>query len=264
MVTWISPIKLAKQSIPAAVVFLLAFVAFSLNVAIVGLQSYRYFRLSFGSLVSVVWYLTMTALLCDLMSTLLIPSRSLQGGTVIAFGIVTIMQCPLVALFIRYELSTTNKLALVAACVEHDHASDCSAWLTSFEHAQAVPAALACGAHVVVLACAAWYVRRRAPTTAAILPDYELEHLKKKKDKREKNKNASHARKTQTGPPPSRGDDDSGSDDVDDGWKRSNASAVHTDSDDDEDRDGLIGRARLDQQTLSEKSLGRRGREGRE
>jgi len=43
--------------------------------------------LSFGILVSIMWYATMMFLLTDLMATLLIASRDLQEGTVIAFGV---------------------------------------------------------------------------------------------------------------------------------------------------------------------------------
>jgi len=43
--------------------------------------------LAFGILVSIMWYALMVFLLTDLMATLLIASRDLQEGTVIAFGV---------------------------------------------------------------------------------------------------------------------------------------------------------------------------------
>ncbi|GAA5955552.1 hypothetical protein JCM3765_006812 [Sporobolomyces pararoseus] len=300
MVLWISPVKLFKQSVLGGVILLLALAAFSLNATIVGLRSYwsafvtawqldnllGLDGLSFGILLSILWYFTMIFLLVDLMATLLIPSRDLQEGTVIAFGIVSIMQIPLVSLFLMYELNPTNQLWLLVACVETKYAENCSSWLTSHKYMMVIPSALSCAAHIILLGFASWYIRHRAPTSAALLDDRELEYLEaknkekeakkkakaakkeaKRKAKEEKEKNRKKRGPTYVWRTPGGSSSGSGGDSSDNAEKNLNlAKDVHTDSSDEEGEPGKHELLDLEKQTSSalshEKELGRRSRRG--
>ncbi|GAA5846377.1 hypothetical protein JCM3766R1_001176 [Sporobolomyces carnicolor] len=197
MVLWISPWKLFKNSVLAGTIFVLALAAFGLNASILGTRSYWYAWLSFGILLSIMWYFTMTCLLLDLMATLLIASRDLQEGAVVAFGIISIMQVPLVFLFLMYELSPTNQLWLLVACVETKYAENCSTWLTSHKYMMMIPSALSCALHIIILGFTSWYIRHREPTSAALLLDDELEYLDIARKRKEDKKKAKAAKKEQ-------------------------------------------------------------------
>ncbi|GAA5870958.1 hypothetical protein JCM16303_001644 [Sporobolomyces ruberrimus] len=196
MVLWISPWKLFKNEVFAGIVFILAFVAFALNLTIVGLRAYWFGCLSFGILLSLLWYTTMVFLLLDLLATLLMPSRDLQEGTVVAFGIISIMQIPLVTLFLLYELNPTNQLWLLMACIETEYAENCSSWLVNHKYLMVIPSTFSCAVHILILGFASWYIRHRAPTSAALLLDDELVYLNEKKKKdQEKQKKKQEKRK---------------------------------------------------------------------
>lgn len=105
----------------------------SLEKGIAGLDG-----LAFSLLVSVIWSVTIVFLLVDLVTVLLLPSRDLQEGTVIPLGaspppfffvcastaypalpllqIISIMQVPLVILYLKWELSAANSVWVQRAC----------------------------------------------------------------------------------------------------------------------------------------------------
>ncbi|GAA5827745.1 hypothetical protein JCM5353_002292 [Sporobolomyces roseus] len=205
MVLWISPWKLFRQSVLAGVIFILAFLIFALDITVLGMRGYWFGfvtswqldsllgldGLAFGILVSIMWYALMVFLLTDLMATLLIASRDLQEGTVIAFGIISIMQIPLVTLFLMYELNPTNQLWLLVACIETGFSDNCSSWLQTHKWLMIIPSSISCALHIVLLGFASHYIRTRTTTSAALLLDDELEYLKAE----EKTKEAKKKRK---------------------------------------------------------------------
>ncbi|GAA5908680.1 uncharacterized protein JCM6883_004136 [Sporobolomyces salmoneus] len=209
MVLWISPWKLFKNEVLAGVIFILALVALLLDVTLIALRSYWYAYvtdwqldnllgldgISFGILLSILWWSLQVCLLVDLLATLLIASRDLQEGTVVIYGIMSIMQIPLVLLFLMYELTPTNQLWLLVACVETKYAEDCSAWLTSHKHMMVIPSALACALHIIIVGLASYYIRHRKPTSASLLLDDELEYLKEREKSKEEKKKRKAARK---------------------------------------------------------------------
>ncbi|BGP13321.1 hypothetical protein JCM10213v2_001240 [Rhodosporidiobolus nylandii] len=107
---WISPVKLFRQDALAGSIFAVAALLLGVDLAVVGMRAYAFNGLSFSVLVAVFWHVTLVFLLLDLLATLLLPSRDLQEGAVIAFGIIAIMQIPLVTLYLKYELSWSNQV----------------------------------------------------------------------------------------------------------------------------------------------------------
>ncbi|GAA5924857.1 uncharacterized protein JCM15063_005751 [Sporobolomyces koalae] len=214
MVLLISPWKLFNDSILAGVVFSLAVLTFALDVTIISLRSYSLayvqgfkldnaFGLSFGIACSIVWHMLVVCLLLDLMSTLLIPSRTLQRGTVISFGIVSVFQIPLSILFLLNEMSPTNRLWLLVACIDSKYSNDCVDWLETQRLAVLVPVGLNCVLHLVVLGSSAYYVEHRAATVSQLLvvdedARVELERIKqRKRDKAEAKKTAKDEKKAE-------------------------------------------------------------------
>ena len=79
--------------------------------------------------------------------------------------------------------------------VETQYAESCSSWLTSHKHMMVIPSALSSAVHIILLGFAAWYIRHRAPTSAALLDDHELEYLEEKRKEKEAKKKVKAARK---------------------------------------------------------------------
>lgn len=126
----ISPVRLYRHSFLGGVILLLALVLLCVDFAIIGMRAYAFNSASHSStrrrsrartdpvplpaalqrwsledgiagldglaysvLVAVIWLVTMFFLLADLVTALLLPSRDLQEGAVIAFGVSTSSPC---------------------------------------------------------------------------------------------------------------------------------------------------------------------------
>ncbi|GAA5826866.1 hypothetical protein JCM10212_000456 [Sporobolomyces blumeae] len=125
----LNPRSLFDHSVLGATVLILSTLTFTIDFVCVVLRGWWYgyvttFQLddslgldglSFGIVCSILWHTMTILLLVDVIAAILIPSRDLQRGAVTAFGIVSMMQVPIVALFLMYELSPTNQLWLYIA-----------------------------------------------------------------------------------------------------------------------------------------------------
>lgn len=184
-----------------------------------------------------MWCFTMTCLLLDLMATLLIASRDLQEGAVVAFGVSASVsprdrvgpltpnfdpdhlhhaspaRVPVPHVRVEPDESAVAPRSLVSSelvreakivaltrrnvSVETKYAENCSTWLTSHKYMMMIPSALSCALHIIILGFASWYIRHREPTSAALLLDDELEYLDIARKRKEDKKKAKAAKKEQ-------------------------------------------------------------------
>ncbi|GAA5906554.1 hypothetical protein JCM8208_000478 [Rhodotorula glutinis] len=177
----ISPARLYRHSFLGGVILLLALLLLCVDFAIIGMRAYAFNTLqrwslkngiagldglAYSLLVAVLWLVTMFFLLVDLVTALLLPSRDLQEGAVIAFGIISIMQVPIVALYLKWELSTNNMIWVqrasrspISAAVSHS--TDCTAWYSRVRLVSIVSSSIAAGLHLLLVALCARYVHTR-------------------------------------------------------------------------------------------------------
>ncbi|GAA6000694.1 hypothetical protein JCM10207_004612 [Rhodosporidiobolus poonsookiae] len=186
-VLWISPWRLFKTDYFAASIFAVAAVAFVLQLlvivlrgvlasvvgvwsgtdGIVGLDG-----LNFSLIAAALFHATLLFLLIDVILSLLLPSRDLQEGGVMAFGIVSIMQIPIVTCFLH------NVVA---------YSDDCASWWASLRLAGIGLAAASCALHLFLLILCVTYVRKRPATSQDLLADVgKARALRRKKSKKAK------------------------------------------------------------------------------
>ncbi|GAA5928567.1 hypothetical protein JCM3775_004567 [Rhodotorula graminis] len=172
----ISPVRLYRHSFLGGVILLLALVLLCADLAIIGMRAYAFNTLqrwsledgiagldglAYSLLVAVLWLITMAFLLVDVVTALLLPSRDLQEGAVIAFGIISIMQVPIVALYLKWELSLTNGVWVQRACTAVAHSTDCTTWYSRVRLVSIVSSSIATGVHLLLVALCARYVHTR-------------------------------------------------------------------------------------------------------
>ncbi|GAA5841676.1 hypothetical protein JCM9279_000727 [Rhodotorula babjevae] len=172
----ISPVRLYRHSFLGGVILLLALILLCVDFAIIGMRAYAVNTLqrwsfedgiagldglAYSLLTAIIWLVTMFFLLADLVTALLLPSRDLQEGAVIAFGIISIMQVPIVALYLKWELSENNSVWVQRACAAVSHSTDCPAWYARVRLVSIVSSSIATGLHLLLVALCARYVHTR-------------------------------------------------------------------------------------------------------
>lgn len=149
-----------------------------------------------------MWHILLLMLLVDVFITLLSPSRDLQEGSVVSLSvrdvlvvrtrieltflrvqIVSIMQLPLTALFLKWETSPLTSRVLLGAC-EHRlqfavhevweltyrtgaltaHSESCDDWWSRVRVVSITSSSAACFLHLVLIVIALRYVHIRAET----------------------------------------------------------------------------------------------------
>ncbi|GAA6057722.1 hypothetical protein JCM3770_002662 [Rhodotorula araucariae] len=180
----ISPVKLYRHDFFGAVLLLLAVLALAFDLAIIGIRAYAFNTvqrwslvdmiagldaIAYSLLVAVIWLVTMVFLLLDLLATLLQPSRDLQEGAVISFAIISIMQVPIVTLYLKYELSFTNSVWLQLACAATSRSLNCGAWWSHIRLVSIGTSTIAAFLHLLLVGLCARYVRSRPPTSPKLL-----------------------------------------------------------------------------------------------
>ncbi|BGO89070.1 hypothetical protein NBRC10512_007260 [Rhodotorula toruloides] len=181
----ISPRKLFEQSFLAGTIFAVAALTLLVDLAIIALRGYAFNLVSgwtglselgdgleaiaYSCLVALVWYIVLAFLLVDVIATLLLPSRDLQEGAVISFGVIAIMQIPLVALFLKWELSWLNSITLQTACWLSQHSISCEDWWTAVRVFSLTTGISGLVLHLLLLALCACYVHTRPATGAGLL-----------------------------------------------------------------------------------------------
>ncbi|GAA6038505.1 hypothetical protein JCM8097_004600 [Rhodosporidiobolus ruineniae] len=183
---FISPVRLMRTSFLAGSIFALAFLLLLVDLAILALRGYAFSLVSgwagldsvigldgirFSLLVAIVWYCTLVFLLLDLVFTRLLPSRDLETGAVVSFGIIGIMQVPLVVLWLKYELSWSNQVWLINACNLADHTSSCTSWFRTVSLISTTTSSISCGLHLAAFLLSAWYVHTRPATSQDLLAE---------------------------------------------------------------------------------------------
>ncbi|GAA5862564.1 hypothetical protein JCM8547_002106 [Rhodosporidiobolus lusitaniae] len=197
----ISPRKLFRTSFLAGSIFAVAALVLCIDLIVLGLRGYAYNltarwrgldevvgldAIGFSLLVSELWYCTLVFLLVDLCFTLLLPSRDLQDGAVISFGIVSFMQIPLVTLFLEYELSWSNQVWVINACNIADFADSCSGWWNQAKVAAISTSAIGVFLHLLLFVMCAYYVHYRPATSQNLIMNHRRMKSKKKKASRPK------------------------------------------------------------------------------
>ncbi|BGP29550.1 hypothetical protein JCM10296v2_001289 [Rhodotorula toruloides] len=181
----ISPRKLFENSFLAGTIFAVAALTLLVDLAIIALRGYAFNlvsgwtelseigdgleAISYSCLVALVWYIVLAFLLVDVIATLLLPSRDLQEGAVISFGVIAIMQIPLVALCLKWELSWFNSTTLQTACALSQHSSSCEDWWTTVRVFSLTTAIAGLVLHLLLLGLCAYYVHTRPKTSAELL-----------------------------------------------------------------------------------------------
>ncbi|TNY17345.1 hypothetical protein DMC30DRAFT_344142, partial [Rhodotorula diobovata] len=197
----ISPVRLYRHSFLGGTILLLATILLCCDFAIIGMRAYAFNTLqrwsleegiagldglAFSLLVSVIWSVTIVFLLVDLVTVLLLPSRDLQEGTVIPFGatpltqycpllqIISIMQVPLVILYLKWELSAANSVWVQRACVAVSHSSDCTSWYSRVRLVSIASSSVASALHLVLVALCARYVHTRPATSQNLIANHRM------------------------------------------------------------------------------------------
>ncbi|GAA6004080.1 uncharacterized protein JCM10292_005874 [Rhodotorula paludigena] len=180
----ISPFKLFRHSFVGGTILVLAVLLLGVDIAIVSLRAHYFSvvqrwmeldsiggldNIAYSLLVSILFTAMLIFLLLDLVATLLLPSRDLQEGAVISFGIIAIMQVPLVTLYIKQELSFLSSVWLVRACNATDYVADCVEWWAHVRVGSIASAAVSCTLHLVLIALCGYYVRTRPPTAQKLI-----------------------------------------------------------------------------------------------
>ncbi|KAG0655809.1 hypothetical protein C6P46_000705 [Rhodotorula mucilaginosa] len=170
----VSPVKLLESSFAAGTIFAFACACTLLNLAVIGMRAYAFHEawstlvdvegIAYSVLVSIMWHILLLFLLVDVIATLLTPSRDLQAGTVISFAIVSIMQLPLVALFLKWETSPSTSRALRGACVLTAHSSSCDGWWSRVRVVTITSSSASCFLHLLLVVLALRYVHSRPET----------------------------------------------------------------------------------------------------
>ncbi|KWU41450.1 hypothetical protein RHOSPDRAFT_7835, partial [Rhodotorula sp. JG-1b] len=172
----VSPVKLFESSFAAGTIFAFASACTLLNLAVIGMRAYAFHVLqawstlvdvegiAYSVLVSIMWHILLLFLLVDVIATLLTPSRDLQEGTVISFAIVSIMQLPLVALFLKWETSPSTSRALRGACVLTAHSTSCDGWWSRVRVVTITTSSASCFLHLLLVVLALRYVHSRPET----------------------------------------------------------------------------------------------------
>ncbi|POY70757.1 hypothetical protein BMF94_6167 [Rhodotorula taiwanensis] len=172
----VSPIKLFESSFAAGTIFALALVCALLDLAIVGMRSYAFHLLqdwarlvsvegiAYSVMLAIMWHILLLMLLVDVFITLLSPSRDLQEGSVVSLSIVSIMQLPLTALFLKWETSPLTSRVLLGACALTAHSESCDDWWSRVRVVSITSSSAACFLHLVLIVIALRYVHIRAET----------------------------------------------------------------------------------------------------
>ncbi|GAA5879104.1 hypothetical protein JCM3774_005572 [Rhodotorula dairenensis] len=187
---FVSPVKLFESSFAAGTIFTITCVCVLLDLAVIGMRAYAFHLLqtwsalvdvegiAYSDLVALVWHILLLFLLVDVFVTLITPSRELQEGTAVSFAIVSIMQLPLVALFLKWETSPSTSRALRGACVLTAHSTVCDDWWSRVRVVTITTSAASCFFHLLLVLLALRYVSSR-PTT----PQDFILHPRSKRDK---------------------------------------------------------------------------------
>ncbi|GAA5826358.1 hypothetical protein JCM11251_007268 [Rhodosporidiobolus azoricus] len=164
----------------AGTIFVLATATLLANLAIIVLRGYAFNLvagwtqkenvigldgLSFSIMVALMWHITLFFLIVDLIFTLLLPSRDLQDGAVISFGIISIMQVPLVTFFLQNELSWSVQVWVINACNLANHADSCPAWWARIKVVSIASSSIVNALHLFLFGLAARYVHTRPATS---------------------------------------------------------------------------------------------------
>ncbi|BGP22344.1 hypothetical protein JCM10295v2_001223 [Rhodotorula toruloides] len=197
----ISPRKLFEHSFLAGAIFAVAAFTLLVDLAIIALRGYAFNlvsgwtqlselgdgleAISYSCLVALVWYIVLAFLVIDVLGTLLLPSRDLQEGAVVA-----IMQIPLVALFLKWELSWFNSITLQPVRWLTQHSTSCEDWWTTIRVVSLTAAIAGLVLHLLILALCGRYVHTRPKTTADLL----YTRSKRAKGRHGRKKEASEAR----------------------------------------------------------------------
>ncbi|GAA5860633.1 hypothetical protein JCM1840_000324 [Sporobolomyces johnsonii] len=189
----ISPVKLYQQSFLGGTILLIALITLLLDLVVVGLRAFFFNRLSFSILAAVMWYIMLLFLLLDLVATLLLPSRALQEGAVMAFSITSLMQVPIVTLYLEFELSSSMQVWLINACSATSTRVSCASWFASVRIVAISTGTITVFLHLFLCALCAYYVRTR-PATAQ---DLIMTHRHPKRRSR-RSKKASKSKKVKT------------------------------------------------------------------
>ncbi|BGO97259.1 Proteophosphoglycan ppg4 [Rhodotorula toruloides ATCC 204091] len=227
----ISPRKLFEHRFLAGTIFAVAALTLLVDLAIIALRGYAFNlvsgwtdlselgdgleAISYSCLVALVWYIVLAFLLADVLATLLLPSRDLQEGAVISFGVIAIVQIPLVALFLKWELSWFNSITLQTACWLTQHSTSCEDWWTAVRVFSLTTAIAGLVLHLLLLGLCGYYVHTRPKTSAELLwirNRTKTKHgkgrfgrKKEAKEGREKHKSSSRKKKVDLGPSTSKG-----------------------------------------------------------
>ncbi|BGP45358.1 hypothetical protein JCM10450v2_001176 [Rhodotorula kratochvilovae] len=184
---FISPVRLYRHDFLAGVILLVALLVLFVDLAIIGMRAYAFNTvqrwsledgiagldgMAYSLMVAVIWLVTMVFLLVDLVLTLLQPSRDLQEGAVISFGIISIMQVPIVALYLKWELSFANSIWLQHACVATLHSPDCTAWWSRLRLVSITSSTFASFTHLLLVGLCARYVHSRPPTKQSLIMNH--------------------------------------------------------------------------------------------
>ncbi|GEM09165.1 proteophosphoglycan ppg4 [Rhodotorula toruloides] len=178
----ISPRKLFEHSFLAGAIFAVAAFTLLVDLAIIALRGYAFNlvsgwtqlselgdgleAISYSCLVALVWYI------------------------VLAFLVVAIMQIPLVALFLKWELSWFNSITLQPVRWLTQHSTSCEDWWTTIRVVSLTAAIAGLVLHLLILALCGRYVHTRPKTTADLL----YTRSKRAKGRHGRKKEASEAR----------------------------------------------------------------------
>ncbi|GAA5979315.1 hypothetical protein JCM10908_002876 [Rhodotorula pacifica] len=172
----VSPVKLFESSFAAGTIFALACACALLDLGVIGMRAYAFHVLqawstlvdvegiAYSVLVALMWHILLLFLLIDVLATLLTPSRDLQEGTVVSFAIVSIMQLPLVALFLKWEMSPSTSRALRGACGLTAHSTSCDAWWSRVRIVTITTSSASCFIHLLLVLLALRYVHSQPET----------------------------------------------------------------------------------------------------
>ncbi|GAA5916403.1 hypothetical protein JCM6882_001548 [Rhodosporidiobolus microsporus] len=199
---FISPAKLFESSFLAGTIFVLAAAVLLADLTIIAMRGYAFNLvsswtlredamgldgLSFSIMVALMWHVTLFFLVVDLLFTLLLPSRDLQDGAVISFGIISIMQIPLVTFFLKNELSWSSQVWLINACNLNEYSDDCPNWWSRVKVVSITTSVIVGALHLFLFGLAARYVHTRPATKQdMIAKPFRPSHKSRSRSKKHK------------------------------------------------------------------------------
>ncbi|GAA5891438.1 hypothetical protein JCM5296_006533 [Sporobolomyces johnsonii] len=200
----ISPVKLYQQSFLGGTILLIALITLLLDLVVVGLRAFFFNRLSFSVLAAVMWYIMLLFLLLDLVATLLLPSRALQEGAVMAFSIISLMQVPIVTLYLEFELSSSMQVWLINACSATSTRVSCASWFASVRIVAISTGTITVFLHLFLCALCAYYVRTRPATAQDLIMTHRHPKRSRRSKKDPKSKKVKAPKPSATPPAPAR------------------------------------------------------------